>query len=182
MIKRTRNVEVIGIDRAVWSKNINIPFIRCDVETGLPFRDSTFHCIFAGEVIEHVYDTDFLIEECYRVLKPGGSLILTTPNLVAFAWRMSMLFGKRPAIIHNRKPLPERPGEHIRYFTSRDLRDILVDHGFEIVKFCVDGVKFFPDGTSEIMHPIGMLNCFQDFLGRILLNFGLRLIVKARKP
>ena len=47
-----------------------------------PFEDNFFDIVFAGEVIEHTIDDSFFLSEVKRVLKPGGILILTTPNLV----------------------------------------------------------------------------------------------------
>ncbi len=54
----------------------------------VPFADEQFDALFAGEVIEHVTDTEATLREWWRVLKPGGVAIITTPNkerLVAVA-------------------------------------------------------------------------------------------------
>ncbi len=47
----------------------------------LPFRDAVFDVVFGIDVIEHVPDEERLINEALRVLRPGGRLILTTPNV-----------------------------------------------------------------------------------------------------
>ncbi len=47
----------------------------------LPFRDAVFDVVFAIDVIEHVPDERQLINEALRMLRPGGRLILTTPNV-----------------------------------------------------------------------------------------------------
>jgi len=46
-----------------------------------------FDLVFAGELIEHLYDTDYFFEEANKVLKAGGYLIITTPNLPTMAAR-----------------------------------------------------------------------------------------------
>jgi SAM-dependent methyltransferase len=46
----------------------------------IPLDDHTADVFFTGECIEHVENTDAFLDEIYRVLKPGGILILTTPN------------------------------------------------------------------------------------------------------
>ena len=54
----------------------------------VPFGDAQFDAVFAGEVIEHVTDVRQTLREWWRVLKPGGVAIITTPNkerLVAVA-------------------------------------------------------------------------------------------------
>jgi len=45
----------------------------------LPFSNQSFDCIIASEIIEHVYDPAGFVRELFRVLKRGGSLIITTP-------------------------------------------------------------------------------------------------------
>ena len=45
----------------------------------LPFNDNSFDSIIASEIIEHVYDPEGFIKELFRVVKKGGSLIVTTP-------------------------------------------------------------------------------------------------------
>jgi SAM-dependent methyltransferase len=46
----------------------------------LPFAAASFDTVYAGEVIEHVLDGDAVMSEWVRVLRPGGTLIVTTPN------------------------------------------------------------------------------------------------------
>lgn len=45
----------------------------------LPFRDGEFDCILCTEVFEHLHDPLLAMKECSRVLKPGGSLFMSTP-------------------------------------------------------------------------------------------------------
>ena len=47
-------------------------------------------------MIEHLYNPDHMLEECRRVLKPGGLLIISTPNLQAWYNRILFLFGVQP--------------------------------------------------------------------------------------
>jgi ubiquinone/menaquinone biosynthesis C-methylase UbiE len=45
----------------------------------LPFNDNSFDCVIASEIIEHVFDPSAFIKELFRVVKKGGSLVITTP-------------------------------------------------------------------------------------------------------
>ena len=45
----------------------------------LPFKENTFDCIVASEIIEHTVDPHAFVEALKRVLKPGGTLIISTP-------------------------------------------------------------------------------------------------------
>lgn len=78
------------------AKKLGLDVIVHDVNKKLPLKKNSFDVIFAGEVIEHLFDdTDFL-NECYRVLKERGTLIVTTPNLTSLKNRILMLLGLDP--------------------------------------------------------------------------------------
>jgi len=47
----------------------------------LPFQDSCFDSVLSFEIIEHVHDGDLFLSEMYRVLRPGGTYICSTPNI-----------------------------------------------------------------------------------------------------
>jgi SAM-dependent methyltransferase len=50
----------------------------------LPFRDAAFDVVLSLQTIEHVWDQPAFLAECARVLRPGGRLVLTTPNRLTF--------------------------------------------------------------------------------------------------
>lgn len=54
---------------------------ECDLENDpFPFADNYFDFVFSKSVLEHVYNTENIIKETYRVLKPGGITIQLTPD------------------------------------------------------------------------------------------------------
>ncbi len=55
---------------------------------GLKFPDNSFDFVWAGDVLEHVFDPIGMLSEIHRVLKPGGSILLTSPNDFTLASRM----------------------------------------------------------------------------------------------
>ena len=62
----------------------NYPKLKIvDIRKKLPFPDNYFDNIYCSQVVEHLYKYDliFLIEECYRVLKKGGTARFLTPDL-----------------------------------------------------------------------------------------------------
>ncbi len=83
----------------------------------LPFSDGSIDSICMIEVIEHVTDDDKLVSECYRVLKNGGSMVLTTPNN-----EIEIL---NPIIHHG----------HIRHYSKNEILGLLEDKGFKILDF-----------------------------------------------
>lgn len=102
-----------------------------------------FDMIFCGEVIEHLYDTDFFLEEVYRVLRPQGICVFTTPNLAAWHNRIILLLGFQPnytkvSLKYNvGKIIKEKSGVgggHIRVFTMKAFKELLRLHSFELLK------------------------------------------------
>ena len=162
--------QVIGIDiskKAVHMARKNgIQAYVCNLEED-PFPKSlgTFDVIIAGEIIEHIFDPDALLDKLARILKPGGHLIITTPNIAGLGSRLSLLLGQLPWMVEN-DLLPGKSG-HIRYFTYSELEKILIRHSFSIETFTTDSV-----GLNTVTIPY--LDSFFPELGRIL-------ILKTRK-
>ena len=96
--------------------------VHLDLNYPLPFDNDVFDGVAMLEVIEHVVAAEQLVDETHRVLKPGGFLILSTPNFAFFANRFRVLRGR----------LPADEGYHYRFFTPRALRDRLSAAGFDV--------------------------------------------------
>ncbi len=73
-----------------------IAVLRAGLDTPLPIRSESVDVVVMSEVIEHLVDTDSAVEEACRVLKPGGSLLLSTPNLAAWYNRGLLALGIQP--------------------------------------------------------------------------------------
>lgn len=123
-------------------RGLKIKFVDLE-KNKLPYPPNTFDILILADVIEHVFDTDFLIRNCYKVLKPRGKLIVTTPNLASLARRVMLLLGMSPYVEYSLyldcNGLP--PVGHIRYFTVSTLKKLLKESGFETVKVKADGLK-----------------------------------------
>jgi ubiquinone/menaquinone biosynthesis C-methylase UbiE len=70
--------------------------VRCDVNKSLPFRECSVNVITALDVIEHLVETRTFIRELYRVLTPGGYLVLDTPNLASWHNVLALVIGIQP--------------------------------------------------------------------------------------
>jgi len=121
----------ISEEAVVTAAGKGITGYQVDVgDNALPFDDNTFDGVHCGDVIEHVFDTDAFINEVLRVLKPGGVMIVTTPNLAFWFNRLALLFGFQPFHMH----MTSQEGGHIRVFTHRRLRKLLTNHSLDIEK------------------------------------------------
>ncbi len=140
----------------------------CDIEKEeIPFAKKKFDGIILAEIIEHVFDTDALLERIVKRIKPGGFLIVTTPNIATLGRRLLLMAGKNPLIeVHAR----EHTAGHIRYFVKDTVLPLLTDHGLTIEYFGSDVVNFNASGSIRSI-----------LLAKMLPTLGKSLIVKARK-
>ncbi|HEV8584861.1 MAG TPA: class I SAM-dependent methyltransferase [Methylomirabilota bacterium] len=106
----------------------------------LPWPDGAFDAVIAAEVIEHVVDTDRLLAEMARVLRPGGVLVVTTPNLASLENRLRLLLGRYPMWMD----VGVAGTGHLRYYTPRMLRHQLGAHGFRVERHVGNWVPFVP--------------------------------------
>ena len=105
---------------------------RFDFNEKFDIDDKKYDLIIAGEVIEHVLDTKLFLDECNRILKKGGFLVLSTPNLATYNDRIRFLFGSMPRQMN---PYHERLKLHIRPFTYKGLKEALEFSSFKILNF-----------------------------------------------
>jgi SAM-dependent methyltransferase len=116
-----------------------------DLTVGVPFEDGQFDVVVAGEIIEHVPHPDALLREIRRVLKPGGWLVLSTPNVVSWANRVLVPLGVQPLFtetsseIHLGRRLRvlgqgNQVQGHLKVFTHRSLAEILDRTGYAVAR------------------------------------------------
>jgi ubiquinone/menaquinone biosynthesis C-methylase UbiE len=72
----------VGIDRDIPanSPRPKIKLIKADIEAKLPVADAEFDRVLMLAVLEHLNRPEAVLKECFRVLKPGGELIVTIPS------------------------------------------------------------------------------------------------------
>jgi len=164
---------VTGIDASrnalekARSRGLDARLGNLDEPLALP--DASFDVVFAGEIIEHVMNADAFAGEVYRVLRPGGTFVVTTPNLAALGRRLLLLANRNPHIEVSFED-PEAAG-HVRYFVSGTLAEFLRRHGFEIRALASDVVNFNAAGSVR-----------SRLLARWFPTLGRTLIVNTVKP
>jgi 2-polyprenyl-3-methyl-5-hydroxy-6-metoxy-1,4-benzoquinol methylase len=94
-----------------------------DIEEGLGYPDDSFDIVFCAEVIEHMTSPEILASEMKRVLKPGGRLILTTPNSAFWLYRVLGVLGYTVGELQHPK--------HFQYFSRRSLLKLLEQAGLK---------------------------------------------------
>jgi ubiquinone/menaquinone biosynthesis C-methylase UbiE len=94
----------------------------------LPLDDASVDAVWAGDVIEHVVDVAPWLSEVRRVLRPRGTLLLTTPD----HGRRTLL-----ALALSRRRFAEHfepRSDHVRFFSRHTLRALLDDLGFDVAE------------------------------------------------
>lgn len=107
------DVSTLALDRA-RTRLPGARIVELEPDAALPFDDGAFDLVLCAETIEHVRDVQLLLSEIRRVLRPGGTLALTTPANLAVI----------------RRPDPLSP--HLRFLSSRSLARLLDEHGFDV--------------------------------------------------
>lgn len=87
----------------------------------LPWDNGTFDAVLFFEIIEHLVDCANGIAEIMRVLKPGGLLLLSTPNLVSLISRLRMLAGMLPVAIAG-------DSTHVRFYRKKELAAVFAGY------------------------------------------------------
>jgi SAM-dependent methyltransferase len=87
----------------------------------LPYADKTFDCVIASEILEHIPQDDAAIAELIRVLRVGGTLVVTVPRWLPerVCWLLSDEY-------HSNE------GGHVRIYRASELRDKITSGGMEL--------------------------------------------------
>ena len=144
------NNDVVAFDGSQAALDIassrGVATTKGDIAAAWPFESASFDVVFAGEIIEHLIDTDSFLKECRRVLVPNGRLIVTTPNLASLGRRLMLMFGKNPYI--DTALRPDQAG-HVRFFVTGSLTLLLKENGFAVRRVLGDSVVFSGSGAGS---------------------------------
>lgn len=164
-----------GLDWSVPSlasaKARGLAVLRAGLDSpALPLRPASVDVIVMSEVIEHLVDTDSAIEAAHRALKPGGSLLLSTPNLAAWYNRGLLACGIQPVFSEvSLRSVFGRPGSqvagHLHMFTKRALVEFLTAYGFDCVR--VAGARYHD--VPAPLRPLDRVFCSWPSAASILL-------------
>jgi SAM-dependent methyltransferase len=190
-LMRFGRAEGIDADAAAidFCRRRGIEAVRQASSLSLPYDASSFDLVTALDVLEHLDDDRTMLEEIRRVLRPGGTFLLSVPAY-------PLLWGAQDEISHHR-----------RRYVSREVKQRLTEAGFDIQRLSYFNTFLFPaiasvrllrrirPSSSELRSDFEMTQPgrFNAFLGRLFrleagllertdLPFGVSILALSRKP
>ena len=162
-INRARTIrtsKIWGIEsinaRAKVARKNNLSVYISNLNRKFPIKSNLLDCITATEVVEHLSDVDNFLSECKRVLKKGGSVIISTENLAGWQNIFSLVLGNqpytgpylskvfsavaRPSGKFYKHPLPMDP--HLNVMTLKALIRLLKLYGFNNIEEYIGQLNF----------------------------------------
>jgi SAM-dependent methyltransferase len=95
---KEKGFSVTGVDFSEevvkLTRGLGLNCLVVDLDNGIPFDDGVFDIVWAGDIIEHLFDPIFVLKEVNRVLAPGGALLCTIQYDLKITTRLTALLGQ----------------------------------------------------------------------------------------
>ncbi len=150
-----KQVRVVGVDARDPATVSDLDaYYRRDLERPLDIPESrVFDYVVCSDVIEHVVNRAELLRGVRRYLKPDGRLLISTPNIAVWFYRLSLLVGR-----FEYGPRGVLDESHVHLFTRATFRREIENAAFRIVRERVTAlpfeVVFESTGRSRIVHAL----------------------------
>lgn len=130
---------------------------QANLDEGIPEPDNSFDAVWAGDVVEHVFDPIGLLKNSHRVLRPGGIMLITIPSDVGLVSRIKMLFG-----ISHQEGMYRTSGfyKHHTFFTPRLIRFMLNKVSLRVISF----QKILILGSKRLLLPWAPSALFNEMI------------------
>ena len=154
-----------------------------DLNRGIAHPGESFSCVYALSVVEHLLNPCRFLKDCHRVLRPGGQLVLLTPNISTYFTAALILMGKMPSsgphpdsdallkqeelfkvsseLLQHDTETDTPVHRHLVVFSYRVLRSYLQMLGFKQIKGYGFGLYPFPNFMQPALERIDPWHCHQ---------------------
>lgn len=156
----TKNIYGVDVvkNKLTIAKKRGIKTFIADLNEKLPFENNFFDVITGNQVIEHIAYLDVFMEELYRILKPGGYIIISTENASSWCNIFASIMGWQifsltnvsnkanglgnPLALFRDGDVGHSAWTHKTIFNIRGLKEFIEIHGFKIKN--IAGAGYFP--------------------------------------
>ena len=164
-------------------RNRGLNITQGDLNLGIPVESGIYSCVYALSVLEHLLNPCRFMKDCHRVLRPGGQLVLLTPNISTYFTAALILLGKMPSsgphpdsdqLLKTEEIFKVSSDEaksdvetdtpvhrHLVVFSYRVLRQYLHMIGFSSVTGHGFGLYPFPDFSQPLLERVDPYHCHQ---------------------
>jgi 2-polyprenyl-3-methyl-5-hydroxy-6-metoxy-1,4-benzoquinol methylase len=145
-------------EQAQLARSRGVSATISDLNEGFPFANGTFDLVHANQVIEHVMDVDHFITETIRILRAGGTAVISTENgsswhnifAAVMGWQTFSLSSistqarslGNPLALHRAAPPRQVPDKHRTIFNYQGLVEFFRVHGLAIT--AIRGAGYYP--------------------------------------
>lgn len=146
----------------------------------LEYPDNQFDAVVSFDVVEHLNTPKKFTDEAFRVLKPGGIVLISTPNPLSYGNRVKK---DKPGLI----PTMYLDKTHVSLLTPDEWKDIFEDSGFQIQRIGTDFLWDIPYYNTIpvllqklVFIPLNIF--FRRFIGMANWSSGENVMLLAKKP
>lgn len=137
-----KGFEVLAADCSGDPELPGVRYVEANMDQPLPLGDSELNAVACIDGIEHIERQFDFIRECRRVIRPGGCIVISTPNISSLRSRARWL----ATGFHNKGKIPldetnPNPMHHINLVSLAELRYLLHTNGFEITEIATNRIK-----------------------------------------
>jgi len=151
--------------------------VETNVAHPLPFPNQSFDVVVCSHILEHLLEPQRLVSEAYRMLRPGGLLVVGVP--ICLWWTRLLRIHLLPLVVPSKRPevLAARFG-HVQFFTLPSLKHLLGQFLFEDIR----GFRFFSAGRHLPLEDWRWYYRMNAAWGKMCPRFTSEVNVIARKP
>lgn len=126
----------IATNNQAWIEGHGVETVYLDILTQpFPFPDNSFDPVTMFDVSEHLHGSPrHALGEIFRILRPGGHIVVETPNIANLRRRLVLLSGRNPVSIKFFYESDYPYGGHVCEYTKSDLENAIRWSGFEITE------------------------------------------------
>lgn len=159
--------------------------VKWDLEKAPPddVKNVQFATVLFCEIVEHLVNPEVALERIVHAMRPGGALILTTPNLASLGSRVRLLLGKTPSVapapsLNVKAPGSLAAGDHLRVCVPQEWTALVEHVGLRVTRVtgCTSGPEVGPTLRSRLT--LGLNALLERAPGHLYMNT----LIVARKP